>query len=491
MSALRRAAALAALLSAAAAVVAGTIFAGNRWAQPLPAAQVRVQVPAAFVPAPGAPPPVATPASGSLLLQDEAGDALAAARADQQRPIASLAKTMVALLVLRAHPLAPGDEGPELTLTAADVALYDAAIAAQGSAVAVRAGERLSERQLLLALLLPSANNIAGTLAVWVGGDEPSFVALENRTAAGLGMTRTHFDDASGVSQRTVSTARDLVRLARAALSVPALAALVATRSATLPDGTRLTNLDIALRADGDWAGIKTGWTPAAGGCLLFAARHVYAAGRPPVTVYGAVLGQPPDASSDPAHPELGLAFAGAEAAVRDAFAGFTAVDLATLPPPVVHGSAVEPWGAAVPLTARAATGIVVVRLGQRLALNVSVVAPVAVPEAGALVAELRGALGAGRSVSWPVVTGAAVAPPSLWWRLLRSPAGVGALGGAAQRGQDLLVLAGEVGRDAKAFDAVPGRHQLELVQPEVLARGCVAGECRQRIAPPLAQRAR
>ena len=102
----------------------------------------------------------------------------------------------------------------------------------------VSAGEQLSERDLLLALMLPSANNIAETLALRVSGSRDAFIAGLNAEASALGMASTHFADPSGYNPATVSTPGDLVKLARAALAVPALAAVVAARSATLPDGT-------------------------------------------------------------------------------------------------------------------------------------------------------------------------------------------------------------------------------------------------------------
>src|SRR6185312_5296957 len=84
--------------------------------------------------------------------------------------IASVAKVMTAYLVLRDHPLRPGEEGPTITLTDADVADTERRRGQQESIVSVAAGEQLTERQALQALLLPSANNIAAVLARWSSG---------------------------------------------------------------------------------------------------------------------------------------------------------------------------------------------------------------------------------------------------------------------------------------------------------------------------------
>ena len=408
------------LLLIGAVVAAGEVIVAARVTRPLPAPEVRLNVPGSLVLAAGTPPAPPHPATGSLYVASDASGELAAYDADTQRPIASVAKTMTALVVLRMHPIAAGAEGPLLTLTEADVASYQQAIANQGSAVAVTSGEQLSERQLLLALLLPSANNIADTLARWVAGSVPAFTVMENAEAVALGMTRTHFDDASGVSTQTVSTARDLVSLARAALGIPALSGIVATRTAALPDGTQLRNLDIELGSDADWVGLKTGWTPAAGGCLLFAARHSYASGVQPVTVYGAVLAQGQDASTDPDHPELGAAFASARAAVAAATAGYAAVQLASLHPNVT-GAVSEPWGASSPVIVLSALGVVVARLGASVQLSVVPARPAVAPARGSTVGFLAAHLDGATVAVWPLESAQSIGGPGFWWRLWRA----------------------------------------------------------------------
>lgn len=411
------------ILLAALAVVLATglsaagFVAAHRLTAPLPPASLTVSAPATVVVAPGTPPAIGSPGTGSLFVASDADGELAAVNADVARPIASVAKTMTALVVLQADPLATGAIGPLLTMTAADVALYRQTVAEQGSSVPVAAGERLSERDLLLALMLPSANNVAETLARWVAGSRDAFVARLNAEAVALGMSHTHFVDPSGFDPGTVSTAADLAKLARAALAVPALAEIAGTRTATLPDGTALVNLDIALGAAPGWLGIKTGWTPQAGGCLLFAAQHVYTPSTPPVTVYGAVLGQPPLASADAAHPELGGAFAVARSAVAQALGGYAAVPLAPLTPRV-SGTVSTPWGQRTDVTVRAAAGYVVVRLGTTLTVHLQLTDPGATPEAGTEVGRLRGTLAAA-VVTWPLVTARGLTAPPWWWRLL------------------------------------------------------------------------
>jgi D-alanyl-D-alanine carboxypeptidase (penicillin-binding protein 5/6) len=207
-------------------------------------------------------------------------------------PIASVAKVMTAYLVLRDHPLGPGRNGPALTLTDADVADTYRRSDQQESVVPVVVGERLTERQALEALLLPSANNIAAVLARWDAGSEERFVARMNATARSLGMNHTRYTDPSGYDDATVSTAVDQVRIVDRAMRLPAFAGIVAEPSATLPVAGTVHNTDTLLGHDG-FVGVKTGSDDAAGGCFAFRAVR-WIDGRP-TAITGVVLGQPGD----------------------------------------------------------------------------------------------------------------------------------------------------------------------------------------------------
>src|SRR5437016_1789085 len=134
---------------------------------------------------------------------------------------------LLALIVLRAHPLGPADPGPPVAITPADVAAYNAAIAGKESAVKVTAGEMITERQMLDALLVGSADNISPVLANWDAGGEPAFVAKMNAAAAALGMSATHYVDLDGLNAATVTNATDQPPLAQAAMTNPTFAATV------------------------------------------------------------------------------------------------------------------------------------------------------------------------------------------------------------------------------------------------------------------------
>jgi serine-type D-Ala-D-Ala carboxypeptidase (penicillin-binding protein 5/6) len=205
-------------------------------------------------------------------------------------PIASVAKVMTAYLVLRDHPLGRGEEGPTITLTGEDVADTDRRSQREESVVPVAAGEQLTERQALVALLVPSANNIAAALARWDSGSEAKFVARMNAAAHALGMTHTRYTDPSGYDDATVSTAADQVRMVDAAMRLWAFARIVATPTATLPVAGTVHNTNVLLGYAG-FVGVKTGSDDAAGGCFAFRAiRRIHGVRR---SITGVVLGQP------------------------------------------------------------------------------------------------------------------------------------------------------------------------------------------------------
>jgi serine-type D-Ala-D-Ala carboxypeptidase (penicillin-binding protein 5/6) len=207
-------------------------------------------------------------------------------------PIASVAKVMTAYVVLRDHPLSRGQQGPAIVVQAAEAAAYPAEVRSGESLVPVTAGERISERQALEALLLPSADNMAWILARWDAGSQVRFAARMNAAARQLGMTATRYTDPSGLAASTVSSAADQVLLGRAAMRQPALAAIVAMRSAVIPVAGPVSNLNTLL-GQGGIAGLKTGSDSAAGGCVLLAAWRDVRTGGSRILIVAAVLGQP------------------------------------------------------------------------------------------------------------------------------------------------------------------------------------------------------
>jgi serine-type D-Ala-D-Ala carboxypeptidase (penicillin-binding protein 5/6) len=185
-------------------------------------------------------------------------------------PIASVAKIMTAYIVLKSHPLKLGEEGPSLTMTDEDVAGYEFARKNNYSLVPVKLGEQLTERQLLEGLLLPSGNNLADTLGRWVAGNDETFIAKMNELAQSLGMTNTHYADASGANEATVSNAVDQIKIAQAAMRDPVFREIIAMPQAILPVAGKVYNVNNMLGKHGI-IGIKTGSGTVAGGCFVSA----------------------------------------------------------------------------------------------------------------------------------------------------------------------------------------------------------------------------
>ena len=251
------------------------------------------------------------PAYGQAAFVQAGQSRIQAGPNQHEAAIASVAKVMTAYLVLRDHPLRLGQDGPAITLTEADVADTDRRRGQEESVTTIAAGEQLSERQALQALLLPSANNIAAVLARWDAGSAARFVARMNATARSLGMTHTSYTDPSGYDDATVSTAADQVRIVDRAMRLPVFASVVATPSATLPVAGTVHNTNTLLGQNG-FVGVKTGSDNAAGGCFAF--RAIRWIGGKRTTITGVVLGQP-------GHDRIAAGLAAADAMV-DRIAG-------------------------------------------------------------------------------------------------------------------------------------------------------------------------
>lgn len=243
------------------------------------------------------------PAEGQAAAEVEGLGSLGSSGAQTPAPIASVTKVMTAYVVLHDHPLSGNDEGPSIEVDAQAQDEAEQAGSTGESTVRVVAGQRLSERQLLAAMLIPSGNNIARLLARWDAGSQEAFVREMNDMAASLGMRQTTYTGASGVEDSTVSTATDQLILGRAAMGNEVIASIVNVRRMRIPGiPGDITNTNTLLGRDGV-VGIKTGSTSAAGGALMWAA---YANGaKGPRLVIGVVLYQQPGGS-----PDAGLAAA-------------------------------------------------------------------------------------------------------------------------------------------------------------------------------------
>ena len=205
------------------------------------------------------------------------GEVLASRNARARLPMASITKLMTVLVAL---------DRAELN----DVVTVDRdAVGVTGSGVRLRAGERITVRDLVAAAMIQSANDAAVALAAHVaGGDEDAFVALMNRAAVELGLDDTHFVRPDGLDAAGhFSSARDLTRLARIAMHEPVIRKLAVTRNTTIAGGRSLHTWNDLLGSFPGLVGVKTGHTSGAGWCQVAAARG------PGFTVYATILGSP------------------------------------------------------------------------------------------------------------------------------------------------------------------------------------------------------
>ncbi|HSX44069.1 MAG TPA: hypothetical protein VLE69_02110 [Candidatus Saccharimonadales bacterium] len=269
-------------------VLAALTYVALLYFRPLPpvnAAKVNIMLPAAQSVS------LAWPNYGQAAIGADGFGLLANHGTQTPAPAASTAKLISALAILKQKPITTGQTGPMITLTNDDVDIYNDYYARGGSVVAVEAGEQLNEYQALQAMLLPSANNMADSLARWAFGSTDNYVKYANQLAASLGMNNTHITDASGFSPDTKSTATDMVILAQAALKEPIIMEIAGQKEATIPVEGAVQNINRLLGQDGV-VGIKTGNTDEAGGCFVLAAVHTLPDGKK-VTIVSAVMGAP------------------------------------------------------------------------------------------------------------------------------------------------------------------------------------------------------
>jgi serine-type D-Ala-D-Ala carboxypeptidase (penicillin-binding protein 5/6) len=249
---------------------------------------------------PISPPPIS--AEAVFVTDISTGTELFALNAEEPLPPASLTKIVAALVVLERANL---EETIEI--------LEEDLVSAEESQVGLMAGDRLSVRDLLRGMLIPSGNDATLALARHTGaaaiGESASpdraiaeFVSMMNAKAAELGATSSHFMNPTGIDAPDhVMSARDIMVLTKAALQNALFAEIVATTSAVLesallPEGYRVATTN-QLLAEGMVTGVKTGTTAKAGGCLVTS----FAVGPNQVVavILGSDVGEATDGSQD------------------------------------------------------------------------------------------------------------------------------------------------------------------------------------------------
>jgi D-alanyl-D-alanine endopeptidase (penicillin-binding protein 7) len=204
--------------------------------------------------------------ASALVMDANNGEVIFEQKAATVAPIASVTKLMTALVVLDGHQ--PLDEVIKITA--------DDRWKGKGAYSHIPVGAKITRGDLLRLALMASENLAARTLGRNYPGGTTAFVRTMNAKAKALGMTRTRFDDASGLSSLNVSSARDLVKLVNAASRQPLIREFSTLPALEVRMGKsvrvyRNTNL---LVGKSDWTihVQKTGYTQDAGQCLVMEA---------------------------------------------------------------------------------------------------------------------------------------------------------------------------------------------------------------------------
>jgi D-alanyl-D-alanine carboxypeptidase (penicillin-binding protein 5/6) len=245
---------------AAAALVAGSAMA--RQATPAP-----VPVPRPTTPEVPVPPPPDIDGQSWVLMDYATGQILASKNPDERRAPASLTKVMTDYVV--SAEIAAGHIHPDDMVTISEHAWRAGGAGTDGSTSFLKLGSQVKLEDLLKGMIVQSGNDAAIALAERTAGSEQAFVSLMNAYAKQLGMTNTHYSDASGYPvDNHYSTARDIAILSRALIhNFPADYAISAVKEFEW-NGIKQANRNALLWRDPSVDGIKTGHTAAAGYCL-------------------------------------------------------------------------------------------------------------------------------------------------------------------------------------------------------------------------------
>ena len=225
--------------------------------------------------------PAAAEPAAAAVIEEKTGRVLYALNEEQELPMASTTKIMTALLAIENCDLQEA------------VTAGENAFGVPGTSIYLEKGETLTLEQMLYGLMLASGNDAAVAIAEHVGGSMEAFCEMMNLRAAELGCLHTHYATPHGLpADDHYTSALDLCRIARQAMTMPFFRQVVSTQRATIPWENHayervLNNKNKLLSTYPGAIGVKTGYTKAAGRCLVFAAE------RDGMTVIGSVLNCP------------------------------------------------------------------------------------------------------------------------------------------------------------------------------------------------------
>ncbi len=202
-------------------------------------------------------------AKAAITIEAQTGISLYEKNADEQLPMASTTKIMTALVAL---------ENADINQT---FTVSETACKVEGTQIGLLAGDQISLNDLLHMLMMKSANDAAQTIAENISGSLEAFAELMNERAKQMGLTHTHFENPHGLpSDNHYTTARELALIAAEALKNDTFAQIVSTKKKKLDyHGLVIENSNRLLSSYEYTTGVKTGFTKAAGRCLVTSAK--------------------------------------------------------------------------------------------------------------------------------------------------------------------------------------------------------------------------
>ena len=220
-------------------------------------------------------------ANAAILVETDTGKVLYSHNENTRVPPASLTKIMTVMLAVEAYE--KGEIALDDMVTVSENAYYD--VTDDGSTLEIAVGEEVSFKDLLYAALLASANEACNILAEYISGDINTFIELMNKRAIELGCEDTHFANTHGLpNDDHYTTAHDLYLIADNAMKLPLFSQISATVEYVIPanssvDERQLKTTNNLLIPDSRYyydlaTGVKTGYTAAAGYCLVSTAEN-------------------------------------------------------------------------------------------------------------------------------------------------------------------------------------------------------------------------
>lgn len=245
----------------------------------------------------GEQPAIDWPAQGaaSIGYSDADGQIIASNNGSAKLPTASTIKILTALVVLERKPLGPREEGERIYFNNADVEMTNRIISEGGVYYPITNGMSVSYHQALELLIIGSANNISEKLAVWAFGGIKEYSDAADLYLKANNMSNTKATDPSGLSASTISTTEDMLKISLKAMDWPVIREIAATQKTDV-NGIDIATTNRLLTDAGLYNGLKTGYTPEAGYCMVVTRTGTF--NSEDYTFVAVVFGQPDRESS-------------------------------------------------------------------------------------------------------------------------------------------------------------------------------------------------